>query len=186
MQSILRKTVLFLFFFLSYSSLSAQFISGVATRWSDDFSEWLIFPESEEEEEGYLRMRWQSQRDWTVWDYRLGDWSGAVKLKWKQNPNQWEFRGNNEIVTARTLWNNNLLEWRITSKLGQFTLKSRYGNVQDEWALRNSKVGEFRMYTNWEGDPREWVIVDELDEEISMTTKIAMLFIVIYHSSPKD
>lgn len=186
MCSISRIFILLFFFWLGYSNLSAQYLSGIATRWSDDFSEWIIYPENEEEEEGYLRMRWQNQRDWTIWDYSLGDWSGAIKLKWKNNPNEWEFRGNNEIVTARTLWNNNLLEWRITTRSGQYTLKSRYGNLLDEWQLRNSKNGTFRMYTNWEGDPRDWIIIDELDEAISLTTKIAMMFIVVYHSSPKD
>lgn len=184
-QSIRILPTLF-FLFLSWITLPAQYLSGIATRWNDDFSEWIIFLENEEAEEGSLRMRWQNQRDWTVWDYRLGEWSGAIKLKWRQDPNQWEIRGNNEIVTARTLWNNNLLEWRITSGNNQFTLKSRYGNVLDEWEIRKSNQGQFSMYTNWEGDPREWIIVDDLDDTVSITTKIAMLFIVVYHSSPKE
>lgn len=175
-----------LLFCLPTTTLSAQYLSGIATRWNDDFSEWLIFPENEEEEEGYLRMRWQSQRDWTVWEYRLGEETGAIKLKWKQDPNQWEIRGNNQIVTARSLWNNNFLEWRISTRSEQFTLKCRYGNVIDEWEIRDSKSGAFRLYTNWEGDPREWTIEDDLNESVSLTTKMAIIFLVVYHSSPKD
>ena len=183
----LQRTALIFLFLGFVTILQAQYLSGIATRWSDDFSEWLLFPENEEDEEGTLNMRWQSRRDWTVWDYRLGDWSGSIKLKWKNNPNEWEIRGNNEIVTARTLWNNNFLEWRIKDNSGkQYTLKSRYGNIIDDWELRDSNMGEFRMYTNYERDPRDWVIIDDLDESVSLTTKIAMIFIVVYHSSPKD
>lgn len=187
MQNGLRFLILLLFIGAVQVNVSAQYLSGIATRWSDDFTEWLLFPENEEAEEGTLRMRWQNQRDWTVWDYRLGDLTGGIKLKWNGNPNQWEIRGNNEIVTARTLWNNNFLEWRITTNSGKtLTLKSRYGNRIDEWEIRDSKLGDFYMYTNWENDPREWVIVDDMYEEVSITTKIAMVFIVVYHSIPKE
>ena len=47
------------------------------SKWSDDFREWTIFTD-DEEEEGELTMRWQQQMDWTQWDYRLGEETGSI------------------------------------------------------------------------------------------------------------
>ena len=179
----MRIICLFFSLFL-FQSTQAQYLAGIATQWSDSFAEWTIFTE-EEDQEGELEMRWKTQNDWTDWQYRLGEETGRIKLKWKDNPNEWEIRGNNEIITARTLWNNQFREWRIRNGATQFTLRCKYGNVTDEWELRNSSKGNFVIYTNWEGDPREWIIVDELDESVSLPTKMAITFIAIMHSIPR-
>lgn len=164
---------------------SAQRLSGITTRWSDAYSEWMIFAE-EEEDPGELRQRWAGLNDWTEWEYRIGESTGQIRLKWKQDLNEWEIRGENQIITARTLWNNNFREWRITDNTRQFTLSSRYNNVVGEWEIRDSNAGTFSMYTAYDGDPRDWVIVDELDPSVSLPTKMAMVFMVIFHSIPKD
>jgi hypothetical protein len=162
----------------------SQTLIGWGARWSDSFAEWIIYTEIEGEE-GELRQKWQLQDDWTDWQYRLGDASGNIRLKWRDNPNEWEARGGGHIATARTVWNNNFREWRITDGRHTFTLASRYGNVWDEWGLRTSSAGNFQMYTVWQGDPREWDIVDELAPEVSLPARLLMAFIVAYHSSPR-
>jgi hypothetical protein len=40
------------------------------------------------------------------------------------------------------------------------------------------------MYTAFEGDPREWIIVDEMDT--SLPEKMMLLFIAIINSTPKQ
>jgi hypothetical protein len=163
----------------------SQSIVGFGTRWSDSFAEWVIYTEIEGEE-GELRQKWQMQDDWTDWQYRLGNASGNIRLKWKDNPNEWEARGDGQIATARTVWNNNFREWRITDGRHSCTLVSRDGNVWDEWMLRASSAGDFQMYTVWQGDPREWDIVDELAPEISLPARLLAAFIVAFHSSPRQ
>lgn len=163
---------------------SAQYLTGIATEWSDSFAEWNLFTD-DDNLEGELEMRWKMQNDLTDWQYRLGDQTGRIKLKWRDNPNEWEIRGDNEIITARTLWNNKFREWRIKSKDTQFTLRCKYGNTIDEWEIRNSSKGSFEIYTNWEGDPRDWIIEDNLDESVSLATKMAMVFIATFHSIPR-
>ena len=180
MRVLLFITLLFLPGFIY-----GQYLTGVATKWSDEFTEWRLFTDTEEEE-GELKLRWITRLDWTEWQYRVGERFGSIKLKWNNNPNEWEIRGDSETVTARTLWSNNFREWRIRSGSIQFTLKCRYGNVIDEWQIQDSEYGAFQMYTNWEGDPRDWIINDELDERVPFTVKMAMAFIVAYHSFPKD
>ena len=41
------------------------------------------------------------------------------------------------------------------------------------------------MQTEWENDPRDWNIYDELDERVSLEMKLAMTFITIINSAPR-
>ena len=84
------------------------------------------------------------------------------------------------------IWSNDFREWRISNNSISLTLKSKYGNTFDEWIVREDNYGHFAMYTNWEGDPREWEIVDELDEDVSLEMKMALVFIASFHSFPKN
>ncbi len=177
----IKLSILLLFITIG---VHAQYIIGIGTKWSDEFTEWKIYTE-DEELEGEITMRWQMQLDWTEWDYTIGNESGSIRIKWKDDPNQWEISGGDEIITARTLWKDDPTEWRITNNTQTITLKSRWGNNFNEWRLKNDRYGSFDMAMDWEGDPREWIVEDDLDEEISIHLKIAILFIVTFHSSPK-
>ncbi len=177
------KNLLIILAFLPLAA-QAQYLTGIATRYDDSFVEWNFF--SEDEEEGELKMRWQLQDDWTQWDYRFEDAIGNIEMKWRDNPNEWELRGNNKIVTARTLWNGDFKEWRISNSDFNLTLRTRWNNQLDEWELRDGDHGTFRMLTAWERDPRDWVIEDGLDEEVSFEMKLMLVFLVVFNSSPKQ
>jgi hypothetical protein len=41
------------------------------------------------------------------------------------------------------------------------------------------------VYNYWEGDPREWVVVDELPENVSLAMRLAMIFLTVHFSSPR-
>jgi hypothetical protein len=181
----MKNFIVTAFFCLVSLAGNAQYLTGCAARYSDSFVEWYFYTEVEDEE-GELKIRWLQQNDWSEWDYRLNDLFGSIKLKWRDNPNEWELRGNNRIVTAKTIWNDDLREWRITDNTVTLTLKTRWGNQLDEWELRDKNHGAFRIYTTWERDPRDWTIVDELGEKVSFEMKMMMLFIAVYHSSPKQ
>ncbi len=180
---VMNKYIISIFLSFSPWLLSAQYLTGVATYYNDSFIEWRFYTELEEEE-GDLRLQWED--DWSEWDYRLGDISGSIQLKWKDKPDEWELRGNNKIVTARTIWNGDFTEWRIKSGSQIFTLQSKWKNQFDVWSTRDSKYGNFSMETNWERDPRDWNIFDELNDDVDFETKVMMMFIVIFHSSPKQ
>lgn len=165
--------------------LQAQVLTGMATRWNDSFAEWMIYTTTEGEE-GELRLRWATQGDWTEWQYRLHEATGTIKLKWRDDLNEWEARGDNRIATARTVWRDNFREWRITDGKHTLTLFSRFGNIWDEWAVRSSSGGHFEMYTSFEGDPRDWVIVDELEASVPLAMKLLMMHVVLFQSTPKQ
>ena len=179
-----HKITLIFFITLFPSLMFAQYITGIASKWSDDLSEWEIFTD-DEEVVGELKMRWQLQGDPSEWDYRIGEEIGTIKLKWKNDPTQWEIRGYDEIVTAKMLWSNDIREWRISNNKTSLTFKTRYGNVFDEWRVREDDYGNFEIVTRWEGDPREWEVFDELDEDLSLEMRMALVFIAVFHSIPK-
>lgn len=181
----MRYSILFSVFILfSSSSISAQQLQTIVTNWSDSFTEWTIYTDNEDEE-GYLRMKWQNKNDWTQWEYRIGEWTGQIRTKWPNKVDDWEVRGENLIIDARAMWRNDPREWRINSPNGySYKWKSRFGNILEEWKIDTEDHGFFEMYTSYEGDPREWTIVDELNA--SLPEKMMLVFLTIINSTPKQ
>lgn len=138
----------------------AQQIQTIVTQWSDSFEEWTIVTDVADEE-GYLRRRPGSDQ----WDYRVGDYSGSIKVRWNANPLEWEVRGENRIATARSLWRDRPSEWRLSLPGGKAAAwRSRYANPLDNWGLYDLPDAAFQVYAAYEGDPRVWLVVDEWPE----------------------
>jgi hypothetical protein len=198
----MKKYSLFFAILLYTQTLLAQVLSGASTVWGNSFVEWelyAIFPDSsevaDEEEEpeeydfGNLKLRWLSTKDdWTEWDYSLNDGAeqGTIKLKWKNDPTQWELRTyDGSVVTMKASWVNDLSEWRITDNATSITFKSKWSNQYDEWLAKDANLGSLYIYTLRSKNPRDWAIEDKLNKEISNPMKMAMLFIALYHGSPR-
>lgn len=189
--------------FLFAGVAGAQTISSVSTRWNDSFVEWEIYavmpqdtaetdPEDDaeaptEEYYGELKLRWINLRDdWTEWDYEVGDERGTIRQKWKDDSSQWELRSyNGNVVSMRTAWPNDFNEWRITDNSISLNLKSRWTNQFDEWLVDDLTRGKFYMYTLIERDPRDWSIEDSLDDSVSQSMKMALIFLTVFMGSPK-
>lgn len=184
-QKIKYTLFLFAFLLISINQLSAQTLTGMSTNWSDSFIEWTVYT-ADEEVEGDLKMRWQMQNDWSQWDYRVGEKTGEIKMKWKDDPSNWEVRGENQIIFAHTKWKNDFSEWRIAGERHVLNLKTRYRNDGNDWLVEDKELGKFEIFTEYEGDPRDWIIVDELKPEVELPLKMAILFLAIYHSSPRQ
>ncbi len=196
-----------LVFLVSYlaCSLSAQKITTISSKWGDSFVEWEIFtttpdttavsedpdiaPEPPEEElAGEMKLRWLNVRDdWSEWDYRIGDEQGIIKQKWKDDITQWELRSfSGNIVTMRTAWGRDPTEWRVTDNTVTLSLKSRYTSQLDEWLVQDATRGKFYIYTLRTGDPRDWAVEDDLDETVTTSMKLAMLFLTTFITTPKE
>lgn len=180
------------------SQLHAQTISTVSTRWNDSFVEWDIYasespdePDSAEPPEemlyGELKLRWLNVRDdFSEWTYELNGERGTIRQKWKNDPAQWELRTyTGDVVTMRTSWSNDFSEWRITNNSFSLTMGSRWKNRLDEWIADDPNRGKFYIYTLRERDPRDWAVEDNLSEEVNEPMKMALIFLAIYHSTPK-
>jgi hypothetical protein len=178
------KSLLYISFFVLPSFCVAQDIIGVSSVWSDSFREWEILT-PDEDRSGRLYLRWPSRDDWTQWDMRLRDTTAEFKLKWKDDPNLWEIRCLGTTVTARTMWAGDFTQWRLSDGTHTIVWKSKYGNIRDEWIVRNDEFGFFSVYSYWEGDPREWVVYDELNEDVSYAMRLAMIFLTLSNSTPR-
>lgn len=165
-------------------SVPAQELVGIATQWNDSFAEWEVFT-SEEEPDGILTLRWTTRKDWTQWNFTIGEHFGTIRQKWEGDRSQWDVRSGTEIISMRTIWNGDFRQWRISGSGGQYDFVCRYGNTWDEWQLKNGE-DFFLVYTHWEGDPREWIIEDGVGEAYSIAEKMAMVFIAVFNSSPLD
>lgn len=172
---------------------SAQNLTDARTRWSDSFVEWLLFSapdtagndEPQREETGKIALRWPNSNDFSEWDVEQDDLRGTIKQKWKNDPNRWELRADGETITIKTRWDNDFTEWKITDDTRTLYLKTRF-NSPDEWLTTSSEFGRFYMYTLFRNDPRDWAIEDDLKPEISQAMRLAIVFVVLFQSSPKE
>lgn len=186
-----KKILLFLsialssfFWLLNPVSLQAQKIIGIGTRYNDTFREWVITT-GDDELRGDLRMRWAFRDDWTEWDLQIGELTATIEQKWKDDPNLWEIRCNGEVVNAKTTWPGEFNRWKLTDGKNQFNWGTKYVNERDEWFTDKNDNDFFQVYMYWEGDPREWVVVDELSSDVSMAMRIAMVFLALHFSAPR-
>ncbi|MFN0213792.1 MAG: hypothetical protein ACKVT2_06010 [Saprospiraceae bacterium] len=173
-------------------------MTTIGCRWQDSFVEWEIFSsikqadleedeEAEEEYYGELKLRWLNVRDdWSEWDFDLAGHRGTIRQKWKDDPQQWELRTyTGAIITMRTAWNGDFKEWRVSDNTITLNIKSKWTNQLDEWHVQDDNYGNFYLYTLRTRDPRDWAIEDNLDPAISEEMKLAMVFLVVFNSSPK-
>ncbi len=186
------------FCFLVNVSAQTPTMTTISSRWQDSFVEWEIFSsirqadleegeEVEEEYYGELKLRWLNVReDWSEWAFEIGGERGNIRQRWKDDPQQWELRTySGAIITMRTNWNGDFNEWRVSDNTITLNIKSKWTNQHDEWLVQNDTYGSFYLYTLRTRDPRDWAIEDNLDPAISEEMKLAMVFLVIFNSSPK-
>lgn len=181
----MRQFLVLFFFCSAVLSVQSQTVGYMATRYNDSFMEWDVL-DQEESVLGELVLRWQDQGDWTVWDYDVDGHTGYIKQKYRDDPTYWEVRGEGMVVTVKTNWKNDFSEWRITDDDITLTLFSRNSNNAEEWAVREEHYGRFYMYTSYEGDPRDWKIESTLSEEVPLPMQMALIFMVLYNSTPKE
>ncbi|MCF8238022.1 MAG: hypothetical protein K9I85_07695 [Saprospiraceae bacterium] len=164
----------------------AQNMGGIYAHWADDLREWVILND-EGVEMGSLKMRWSMQYDLSFWDYTFGDHAGEIRARWRDNFSEWQIQEGAEIITMRQTWRDIPTEWELTNDDNiQLSWLTRWANTPEEWELREkSDVGRFEVFTAYEGDPREWVIIDEMDPDFSVAARMGMVFLPILMILPK-
>ncbi len=161
-----------------------QYLIGISTVWNDSFKEWTLIAE-EESDDGKLEMRWQLRNDWSEWDFDFAGVRGEIFLK-RENDNQhWQARGNGDVVNARTVWPGDRSEWQVSYQDIDLTIRTVIRDIADEWVVEDRRYGTFLVYTDWEGDPRDWIIEDNLSEDIPHLMKIMLVHVVLMQSIPR-
>ena len=183
----MKRLLIHLFIFLTLGQLDAQYIVAINTENDDSFRQWNVELEIDSTTfiTGNLGLTWGLGDDFTAWQYSIGEFDGEIVQKFPNNPAFWELRQDGEIVTITRTWPNDPTQWKI--KLGdkQFTIKSKYGNTLDQWENREPTNGDLIIYTEREGDARDWIIEDYMNDDIPFVMRMAAVFISIYSSSPK-
>ena len=164
--------------------LNAQELVGFSVEYGDTFAEWEVIPADEQIDIGELNVSWPQKSDWSDWDYNVAGRVGNIHQKWINRPNEWELIDGEYIVSIKNQWRGDLTIWKITCD--DYTLKyeSKYNNIADEWSLTTEGYGTFEVFTDFEGDPRDWVIQDRLEEDFPLALKMAMVFVSVYYSTP--
>jgi len=171
--------------FTSLTIAGSQDIIGLGTKYSDSFREWDVQC-IQEDRTGSLELRWILSDDWSQWEFRVGDTTAQIRQKWSDDANLWEIKCLGTTVIARTIWNNDFRQWRLSDGEHRIRWQSRYSNIRDEWIIREETgFGSFNVHTYWDGDPRDWVVEDTLDTEVSYAMRVALLFIAVFNSVPK-
>ncbi len=179
------KVQLLLICLIFWQSSRAQIVESFHSEWDDRFSEWniAIF---DEEEQGSLSLKWRLRNDWTSWNFELLERTGQIQLKWSDDPNLWELICDGKLVTARTKRRNDFSEWRLSDGEQQLTFWSRFRNDISEWEIRDpERFGDYRIFMEWESDPRDWIVLDDTNDELSVEMRFLCAFLAIYHSIPK-
>lgn len=165
-------------------SLGQEILTGISISRDDDFTSWDFFG-VDDYPVGHLRLRWPQAPDWTEWDFRIGDHTGQIALRDKKNPNVWELKSQGKYLTMKTIYHNDFNQWQITDDSKIITFKTVYENIYDGWKGGNNQMGEYEIYTQWEMDPRDWIVYDKLKIPLDQNFKIAMMFLASFYSSPK-
>ena len=182
---IIRSSALLsMLFFCFLPGLQAQSVIGIGTVYNNSFREWTITTD-DEDITGELRMRWSFRDDWTEWDLRIGDLSATIEQKWDDDPNLWEIRCNGVVVNAKTTWPNEFNRWKLSDGSHQYNWGTRYFNDRERWFITDRGQDSFEVSMYYDGDPRDWTVTDNLPADVSDAMKLAMIFLAIFHSSPK-
>lgn len=176
-------TLTFLFSLILFAQTYAQELFAINAAWSDSFTEWSFI--TADEKEGSFGLRWLNGNDWTEWNFDFDGQPGTMKMKWADDPNTWELRSGGVVINIRTKWKNDFSEWRVSEGTTRLSIRSKYTNAVGEWQAKNEQYGNFTLKSEWENDPRDWEIYDEMDTDISIEMKLAMTFIAVINSIPR-
>ena len=166
--------------------LNGQYFLEFHSVSDDSFGEWEILLEVDSMEiEGELRLAWGMSNDFSEWQYRVDELYGEISQKFKNNPGFWELRSEDKIVTIKQVWRGDPTEWKISYNKRSFTFRSVYSNQLDEWSNVEQEFGELTIFTETQGDPRDWIIRDFMADEITFEERMASLFIGLITSMPK-
>lgn len=183
----MTRTFIYLFAILTFGQLNAQYIVAFNTENDDSFREWSIEVEIDSTTfiTGDLDLTWGLEDDFSAWQYSIGEFDGEIVQKFANNPAFWELRQDGEVVTITRTWPNDPTQWKIKLDNSQFIIKTKYGSILDQWQNRETSNGYLIIYTEREGDARDWLIEDFMNEDIPFIMRLAAVFIAIYSSSPK-
>ncbi len=144
----------------------------------------IVFETSSEElEQGEIEATWAHLNDYSQWDYIVGDYDGTIWQKWPNRDDMWELKADGNTTTISNRWPNDNSELIINYN-NEIKVIWRASSFNDgnSWHIYRSQYGEFEFYTEFEDDPRDWLIYDNTIDELPFDIKMACCFIALYRT----
>lgn len=156
-----------------------DYLESINASYDDALHTWELYTN---QQEGTLEMTWINKHDLSEWNYELGEYSGIIRTVWPGKFDKWElrsFEGNNIQFSIK--WRGDKTEWLITDGDTQLTYRTIRGADLNAWEIvKNKQVGEYRMYTEFDDDPRDWIVEDYLVEDLPIEFTLVCSFIPVY------
>lgn len=166
--------------------MCGQYFLEFHSEYDDSFREWDIVLENDSTElYGQLQLTWAINNDFTQWQYRVEDHDGEIYQKFKNNTGLWELASGDRVVSIRQQWPGDLTEWKISCEGRSFVFRPIYPHQLDEWSIVGEEYGELVLYTEYRGDPRDWLVSDYTKDMVTFEERMAAIFIALYVSTPK-
>ncbi len=159
----------------------AQSIIGYSTVDDYSFNKWDIITD-DANVVGSIEATWSSMNDYSEWQFTVGEFSGWLRMRHKNNNNVWELVGGSNLIQIRTVFPNEFNHWQLSDGRNRSDLKSVYNNAE-EWSVKSSSKEVLTIYTYRRGDLRDWII--EHHGNMSIPMQIANSFLPIIMVTPK-
>jgi len=183
----LHKTLNSLAFIIISWNIQAQYLVGFHSEWDDSFREWEIEAIIDSVKVvGSMDITWSLDNDFSEWNFRIENINGIIKQRWNQRNDLWELRMGDQLVMIRQTWPEDPTQWTITSGKEKMSMRTVNNLFLDEWENQNKENGDLYIYTEVQGDPRDWIIEDYPLNNTSFAMRMASVFIAIYSSIPKQ
>lgn len=165
---------------LTSSFIEAQGFYYATSRYDDRLTEWMIY-DTLDHEIATLEYAGLPSDAFHSWNFRLQDRPGSVKLRWRENPNEWDLRRDQHLISIKPVWPGQLDEWLISDGNHFFQLKLRKEYEGFRWELVNSSNELLGYVINDYGyDPRDWSFYYETDLNNDDLCMAAFFVIVQY------
>jgi len=154
-------------------------------EWDDVLYEWTINYETPKDTGfGEVEATWSHIKDWTQWDFSIGEYFGTIWQKWDKRDDLWELKCNGKVTKIRTEYYNDYSSWIIEYDQ-KIKVKWRSESYDDGnfWVMLDKKYGELQFYTEYEDDPRDWLIFDDTIDELPFDVKLACFFTAMYRAT---
>lgn len=159
---------------------------SVHSVYDDSAREWLMYSyDSLDNFESHMTIKWPFRNDWTEWTVDHRNAYYHIRMRSSRNPVQWEITGDNYRVSIRQKWLNDPSQWVLSYSNKHLMWRTEYPSDLEYWFFELSENNFFEMWTEIQGDLRDWAINDKA-ANVPDEVKIAAIFITVYLTSPKQ
>ena len=186
-----RLALLFSFFGVLFSSYGQEIVQ-FETIFGDSFKEWrFTFVENSFEEnsstlDGEISLSWGMSNRWDEYIVNLDGFRSRINLNVVGTMFSFELHNDdNENMIAKRVWPRDLSEWKISHEQSNYEVKVLNPNDPEEWIITKDNKVLCNILTEFQGDPRNWIIDYKSPDIIPQEIQKLAIVIIIHIVCPK-